>query len=185
MIIRENNPRTDASFTLTNRIVRQLWGVVWLLFFRPSPRPLHRWRAFLLKLFGAKLGKGVHVYPGVKIWAPWNIELGNFVGIGDGATLYCMDRIVIGECAVISQGVHLCGGSHDYNSPNFQLYAKPIVIGAHAWICAEAFVSLGVEVAVGVVVGARSVVTKSITEPWTVHAGHPARIIGARNRSFV
>lgn len=96
-----------------------------------------------------------------------------------------MDRIEIGDYSVVSQGTHLCGGSHDYNSPNFQLYAKPIVIGAHAWICAEAFVSLGVEVAEGVVVGARSVVTKSITEPWTVHAGHPAHKIGARSRNFV
>lgn len=183
MIIQGNNPRTDASFSLSHRIMRQLWGIIWLLLFRPSPRQFHRWRAFLLRLFGARLGKNVHVYPAVKVWAPWNIQLGDCVGIGDGATLYCMDRIVVGEYAVISQGAHLCGGSHDYNSANFQLYAKPIIVGAHAWICAEAFVHLGVEVAEGVVVGARSVVTKSITEPWTVHAGHPARKIGVRNRT--
>lgn len=185
MIIQGNDPKIEASFSLSHRMKRQVWEIIWLLLFRPSPRPLHSWRAFLLRVFGAKLGKGVHVYPGVRIWAPWNLDLGDYVGIGNGTTLYCMDRIVVGECAVISQGAHICGGSHDYNSPNFQLYAKPIVIGAHAWICAEAFVSLGVEVAEGVVVGARSVVTRNITEPWTVYAGHPAQKIGVRNRNSI
>ena len=183
MIIQGNDPRREASFSLSHRVARQVWGIVWLLLFRPSPRPFHRWRAFLLRLFGAQLGTGVHIYPSVKVWAPWNLRVGNSVGVGDGTTLYCMDRIEIGDYAVISQGAHLCGGSHDYNSPNFQLYAKPIVIGPYAWICAEAFISLGVTVAEGVVVGARSVVSKSITDPWTVHAGHPARQIGVRNKA--
>lgn len=182
MIVQGNDPRQEPSFTLSHRIARQLWNIAWLLLFRPSPRPLHRWRSFLLRSFGAKIGKNAHIYPAVKIWAPWNLEVGDFVGVGDGASLYCMDRIVIGSYAVISQGSHLCGGSHDYNSENFQLYAKPIVIGSHAWVCAEAFVALGVTVAEGVVVGARSVVTKDISTPWTVHAGHPARQIGIRQR---
>ncbi|GGC06749.1 hypothetical protein GCM10011352_36220 [Marinobacterium zhoushanense] len=133
-----------------------------------------------MKAFGAKVGKEAHIYSGVKVWAPWMLQVGDYVGIGDGVTIYNMDMVIVGEYAVISQGAHLCGGSHDYNSPNFQLYAKPIVIGAHAWICTEAFVLLGVEVAEGVVVGARSLLTKSITEPWTVYAGHPARKIGNR-----
>lgn len=185
MIIQDNNPYKEASFPLRNRVTRQIWNIVWALFFRPSPRPFHAWRGFILRLFGAQIGAGTHIYPRARIWAPWNLVTGQCVGIADDVTVYNMDRIEIGDYSVVSQGTHLCGGSHDYNSPNFQLYAKPIVIGAHAWICAEAFVSLGVEVAEGVVVGARSVVTKSITEPWTVHAGHPAHKIGARSRNFV
>lgn len=183
MIIQGNNPYRDPSFSLSHRMRRQLWNIVWLVLFRTSPRPLHAWRAFLLRLFGARLGRGVHIYPGARIWAPWNLELGDAVGVADGVMLYCMDTIRVGAYSVISQGAHLCGGSHDYNSENFQLYAKPIVIGAHAWICAEAFISLDVKVAEGVVIGARSVVTKSIDEAWTVHAGHPAKKIGVRERS--
>lgn len=183
MIIQDNNPYKEASFSLRNRVARQVWNIVWTLFFRPTPKPFHAWRSFILRLFGAKIGKGTHIYPRAKIWAPWNLVTGQFVGIADDVTIYNMDRIEIGDYSVISQGTHLCGGSHDYNSSNFQLYAKPILIGAHSWICSEAFISLGVEVAEGVVVGARSVVTKSIAEPWTVHAGHPARKIGARNRN--
>jgi putative colanic acid biosynthesis acetyltransferase WcaF len=183
MIIKDNDPYTSASFSLNHRIRRQIWNIICLLLFKPSPRPLHAWRSVLLRIFGAKIGKGVHIYPGAKIWAPWNLVVDDYVGIADGATIYNMDIIRIGAYSVISQGAHLCGGSHDYNSPNFQLYAKPINLGEHVWICAEAFVSLGVNIPDGVVVGARSLVTKSILKPWTVCAGHPAKQIGQRARS--
>ncbi len=183
MIIQGSDSYTSPSYSFTHRLRRQLWNWVWLFLFRPSPRPLHAWRAILLKAFGAKLGKAPHVYPAAKIWAPWNLELGDHVGIADGVTIYNMDLIRIGSFSVISQGAHLCGGSHDYNSMNFQLYAKPIIIGDYVWICSEAFISLGTSISDGVVIGARSLVTKSITHPWTVHAGHPAKQIGTRSRS--
>ena len=113
-----------------------------------------------MTLFGARLGKDCHVYPGVRVWAPWNLRLGNHVGIADGVTLYSMDVITIGDHAVISQGAHLCCGTHQYESPNMQLTAKPITIGRRAWICAEVFIHPGVSVPEGAVVGARSVVTR-------------------------
>lgn len=183
MIIQNSDSYRKPSFSFTNRIRRFIWNTLYLVLFRISPRPCHAWRATILKLFGAKLGKGVHVYPGAKIWAPWNLEVGDHVGIADGVTIYNMDLIRIGSYSVISQGAHLCGGSHDYNSSNFQLYAKPIVLGEHVWVCAEAFVSLGVSIPDGVVIGARSLVIKSISDPWTVYAGHPAQRISQRTRN--
>lgn len=182
MLIEGNDPYRGPSFTLSHRLKRQLWNFVQAFFFSISPRPLHRWRAFLLSIFGAEIGRGCHVYPSAKIWAPWNLKLGNFVGIADGVTLYCMDRIEIGDYAVVSQGVHVCGGTHDFNSANFQLVVKPIEIGAHAWICAEAFIHPGVTVPEGAVVGARSVVTKSLEEPWKVYTGNPCREVGTRRK---
>jgi putative colanic acid biosynthesis acetyltransferase WcaF len=131
-------------------------------------------------MFGATIGKGCHVYPDVKIWFPKNLKLGNFIGIGDGVNLYCMHRIEIGDYAVISQGANLCGGTHDYNSKNFQLLTKPIVIGAHAWICAEAFINAGVVIPEGAVIGARTVVNKSLTNSWAVYAGNPAIQVAKR-----
>lgn len=183
MIIQGNDPYRNPSFTFKNRLCRLLWHIVYIVLFKFSPRPFHTWRSTLLKMFGATVGKGSHIYPGVKIWAPWHLIVGDHVGIADGVTIYNMDIITIGSYSVISQGAHLCGGSHDYNSPNFQLYAKPITLGKHVWICAEAFVSLGVNIPDGVVVGARSLVTKSILEPWTVCAGQPAKQIGLRTRN--
>lgn len=182
MILQDNDPYSQASFSLGNRLRRALWNTVHLLLFRPSPRPLHAWRALLLRSFGARLGSNVHVYPGVKVWAPWNLVIGNHVGIGDGATLYNMDLISIGDYAVISQGAHLCGGSHDYNSSNFQLVARPITVKSRAWICAEAFIGPGVVIPEGAVIGARAVVGKSPQQSWAVYAGNPCVQVKTRRR---
>jgi putative colanic acid biosynthesis acetyltransferase WcaF len=95
-----------------------------------------------------------------------------------------MNQIDIGDYAVISQGAHLCGGTHDYNSLNFQLVIKPIVIGARAWVCAEAFIHPGVVVPEGAVVGARAVVSKTLIKPWTVYAGNPAIQVGNRVNNY-
>lgn len=182
MILQDNDPYTQPSFSMRNRIARGLWSVIWLVLFRPSPRPLHRWRALLLRLFGAKLGQHVHISPSVQVWAPWQLVVGDFVGVGPGASIYNMAAITIGDHAVISQGAHLCGGSHDYNAANFQLIAKPIVIGRHAWVCADAFVGLGVVIPEGAVIGARAVVSKTLEHGWAVYAGNPARLVKERVR---
>lgn len=163
---------TGPCFTLANRLRRALWGVTCAVLFRPSPRPLHRWRAFLLQLFGAKVGRGAHVYPKVRVWAPWNLEVGEESGVADDVILYTMAPILIGRRVVISQGAHLCAGTHDFEDPRFPLTAHPIQVSDRVWIAAEAFIHPGVTIGEGAVIGARSVVTKPMPE-WTVCAGHP------------
>lgn len=170
---------TGPSFSLKNRLGRVVWGVVSFLFFKLSPKPLHKWRAFLLRCFGAKVGKGVHVYPSVDIWAPWNIELGDECGIANKAILYSQGKITVGKRGIISQGAHICAGTHDYTKPGHPLITMPIVIGDHAWIAAEAFVHPGITIGEGTVIGARSVVTKDMPS-WMVCAGHPCKPIKAR-----
>jgi len=144
-----------------------------------SPTPFHAWRSFLLYLFGAKVGKGVHIYPKVKIWAPWNLVLEDQCGVANGAILYCQGKITIGRRAVVSQGAHLVAGTHDYTHPGFPLVTKPIFIGAYSWVAAEAFIHPGVIVGEGCVIGARSVVTKNMP-PWMVCTGHPCSPIKER-----
>ncbi|WP_317201415.1 putative colanic acid biosynthesis acetyltransferase [Janthinobacterium sp.] len=183
MIIEGVDSTAGASFSLKNRLGRALWNVVWLLLFRPSPRPLHAWRAMLLRLFGAKLGQHVHVYAGARIWAPWQLTVGDRVGIADGANIYNMAPISIGSYSVVSQGAHLCAGSHDIDSPHFQLIARPITLHEHVWVCAEAFVGPGVEIAAGCVLGARSVAMRPLGPAWTVWSGHPAVL--KRGRTIV
>jgi putative colanic acid biosynthesis acetyltransferase WcaF len=180
MILQGVDSRTKASFSLRNRALRMAWALVYSVAFRTSPRVLHGWRRLLLRAFGAEVGAGAHIYPGVKIWAPWNLEIGSYVGVASGVILYSMDKIKLGNGCVVSQGTHLCTGTHDFNDATFQLMARPISIGANAWLCAESFVAPGVNIADGVVVGARSVVTRELTEPWTVYAGTPARKIALR-----
>ena len=166
---------TGPCYSLSNRLARVAWGVVWLILFRPSPRPFHGWRRFLLRCFGATVGRGSRVYPGVRIWAPWNLRLGDVVAIADGAEIYNPERIDIDDYAIVSQGAYLCGASHDYRYWTFPLISEPIVIGAHAWIAARAIVHMGVRVGEGCVIGAGSVVTRD-TPAWTVCAGNPCRV---------
>jgi putative colanic acid biosynthesis acetyltransferase WcaF len=171
---------TGASFSLSNRIGRVAWGAVYLILFRFSPRPLHGWRSVLLRLFGAKIGKGVHIYPAVKIWAPWNLEIKDEAGVGSQAILYSQAKITIGHRAVISQGAHICTGTHDYTKSGQPLIAFPIVIGDRAWIAAEAFIHPGITIGEGAVIGARSVVTKDMPA-WMICAGHPCKPIRERH----
>ncbi len=178
-ILRGIDPARQPSFTLGNRLGRAIWGVVWTFLGRTSPRPCHGWRAMLLRCFGARLGRNVHVYPGVRIWAPWNLVIGDDVGVGDGVNLYCMAPITIGTRAVVSQGAHLCTGTHDFEDASFQLLARPIRIGAFAWVCAESFVGPGVEIHEGAVLGARAVTFRDVPA-WTVAAGNPAKAVKER-----
>lgn len=178
----ENNPYQGPYFSIGNKILRVVWGIVYILLFRPSPRILQSWRVLLLRIFGAKIGQGSHFYPSVKIWAPWNLKVGNHTGVGDGANLYCMEQVEIGDFVSISQGAVLCGGTHDYNSPSFKLIVKPIKIETHAWICADAFLHPGVVIPEGAVVGARAVVTKTLPVAWAVYAGNPCKQVALRTR---
>jgi putative colanic acid biosynthesis acetyltransferase WcaF len=173
------NTVVGTNFSLQNRLGRVLWAVVGGLFFKFSPKPFHAWRSFMLKLFGAKIGKSVHVYPGAKIWAPWNLELGDASAIANGAIIYNQGKIIIGCNVVISQGAHLCAGTHDYNLPEFPLITKPIIVKDFAWIAAEAFIHPGITLEKGCVVGARSVVTRDMPA-WMVCAGHPCKPVKER-----
>lgn len=173
------NTHTGPSFSLQSRIARFTWGLVESTVFRMSPRPLHSWRSFLLRCFGAKIGTRSHIYPGVRVWAPWNLRIGNECGIGDGTTLYSQGLISLGNRVVISQECYICTGTHDYECEGFPLRTAPIDIGDHAWIAAQAFIHPGVKIGNGAVIGARSVVTTDVPD-WTVCSGFPCHPIKKR-----
>jgi len=163
-------------------MLRALWGVVSFFLFQYSPKPFHTWRSFLLRCFGAKVERGVHVYPKVKIWAPWNLKLEAECGVANGAILYSQNKIIIGRRSVISQGTHLCTGTHDYTQFGFPIITMPIHIGDDVWIAAEAFIHPGITIGNGCIIGARSVVTKDMPEGM-ICAGHPCKPI--KKREFI
>ena len=162
-----------------NRIARLLWGIAWLVLFRPSPRPLHGWRRWVLRCFGAKVGAGVHVYPSARIWAPWLLEMGHHSCLGPLVDCYNVGGVRLGEFATVSQYTYLCGATHDYTLASMPLRPGRIVIGAHAWVAADGFVGPGVVIGEGAVVGARSSVYRDVPE-WMVVAGNPARVVKVR-----
>ena len=164
---------TRPSFSVGNRARRLVWKICWLLLYRPSPRPLHGWRSFLLRLFGATMGADCHFYPGSRIWAPWNLICANQVTAGDGVEIYNPAPVTLGSHAILSQEAYLCGATHDYDDPAFPLIAYATTIGAYAWVCARASVAPGVNIGEGAVLGLGSVATRNL-DPWTVYAGVPA-----------
>lgn len=166
--------RAARKWTRREQAGRVIWALATPLF-RLSPRPIWGWRRMLLRIFGARVGRDVHVYPTVRIAIPWNLTLGDGCAVGDHAILYALGPITIGARATISQGAHLCAGSHDLSRPDRSLTKPPITIGADAWIAADAFVGPGVSVGDGAVVGARAVAMKDIPADHVV-VGNPAKI---------
>ena len=168
--------------TLCNKITRGLWETVRLLLFRPFPGRIFRpWRAFLLRLFGAKLAHGAHVYASARIREPWNLEMGEESCLAEGVLCYNVDKVFIGHRATVSQRAFLCTASHRIDSPGHELITAPIRIADFAWVAAEAFIGMGVTIGNGAVVGARAAVFRSVP-PKPVVGGNPA--IFLRNRKI-
>ena len=168
-----------SSHSFGNKLARLLWRVVWRTLYRPSPRPFHAWRRALLRLFGAKIGRGAHPYPSADIWAPWNLEMGDYSCLSEEVDCYSVGQIRLGSHATVSQYSFLCTASHDYTLQNMPLTSSPIVIERGAWVAADVFVGPGVTVGEGSVVGARSTVMRDVM-PWVVVCGNPARVIRSR-----
>src|SRR5215217_6646499 len=155
-------------------MVRRVWWMIAGPLFRFSPRPCFGWRRFLLRCFGAKLGRSMHVYPSATIYFPWYLEAGDESAIGEHVFIYNLGRVTLGSRVTISHRAHVCAGTHDHTKRDFPLLRPPIVIGSDAWICADAFVGPGVTVGEGAIVGARAVAMKDV-KPRSIVVGNPAR----------
>lgn len=170
--------RAARKWTRREQAGRVVWALAWPLF-ALSPRPMWGWRRWLLRAFGARVEKEVHIHPSVRIAIPWNLTIEAGAGIGDGAILYALGPITICKGATVSQGAHLCAGTHDWRDPAMPLLKQPVHVGAEAWICAEAFVGPGVRVGERAILAARAVAMRDV-EAGTLMAGNPARKVGTR-----
>ena len=172
--------RYQDQLPKADKLRRMLWSVVWLVLFRPTPRwCLNSWRIFLLKLFGAEIGKGCRIFPDCYIWAPWNLKMGQYSVLAQGVDCYSMATISIGDRVTVSQRSFLCAGTHDISRLTLPLDVKPIFIHDFSWVCAESFIGPGVSLGRGCVVGARAVVMRNVSD-WDVVAGNPAKIVKVR-----
>lgn len=166
--------------SLKNKLGRLLWNLAYAIAFRPFALPFfNRWRLFVLRRFGSKIGNGSIVHASALVWAPWNLEIGQRTCVGPHTKLYNPDKIRLGNKVAISQYAYLCTASHDITKQENPLVTAPIMIEDRAWVAADAFVGMGVTIGEGAVVGARAAVFKNI-EPWTVVGGNPAKFIKRR-----
>jgi putative colanic acid biosynthesis acetyltransferase WcaF len=168
-----------SGFRGRSAFVVQLWWITESLLFRTSPQVMYGWRRMLLRMFGAKIGKGVILRPSVRITYPWKVSVGDYSWVGDDVVLYSLGEIKIGNDVVISQKSYLCTGNHNYTSFDFKIFSTPIYIEDEAWLATDVFIGPGVTVGKGAVVGARSSVFKSI-EGGLVYAGNPLGVIKKR-----
>lgn len=160
-------------------IVVQLWWMTDFFFFKLSPQIMYGWRRFLLRLFGARIGKGVIIRPSVTVTYPWKVSIGDYSWIGDNVELYSLGEIEIGSNVVISQKSYLCAASHDYDKEDFPIWSKKITIEDECWLATDVYVAPGVTIGQGTVVGARSSVFKDLPAG-KVCVGSPAQVIKDR-----
>lgn len=170
--------RSAVKYSRKEMCLRVLWGLGKLLF-RFSPRPCFGFRCWLLRIFGAKVGLNVHIYPSALIYYPWLLEIGDDSSIGEWALIYNLGKVTIGARTTISQRVHLCAGTHDYADATMPLVKPPIIVGDEVWICADAFIGPGVTIESRAIVAAASVVVKDVSAS-TIVGGNPAKYIKTR-----
>lgn len=171
--------RLPKNFRGKNAFVVQLWWVIQSVFFRNSPQFLYGFRNFLLRLFGAKIGKNVIIRPTVRITYPWKVSIGDNSWIGDDVVLYSLGQIEIGKNVVISQKSYICTASHDYLQTDFPIFAKKNVIKDQCWLATDVFVAPGITIGESTVVGSRSSVYKDLP-PNKICFGTPVKIIKNR-----
>jgi putative colanic acid biosynthesis acetyltransferase WcaF len=136
-------------------------------------------KCWILRLFGAKVGEGVRVKPGVRVKFPWRLVVGDFVWLGENCWIDNLAMVTIGNNSCISQGVYICTGNHDWNDPAFGLKDAPVQVGVGCWLAARATIGPGVKVGDGAVLGLGGVASRSL-EPMTIYGGNPAEYIKVR-----
>lgn len=156
-----------------------LWYFCNILFVKCSLQPLSVIKVHLLRLFGAKIGKGVVIKPGVNIKYPWNLSIGDYSWIGENVWIDNLAKVKIGNNVCVSQGAMLLCGNHDYKRPTFDLMVKPIVIEDGAWVGAQSTVCPGVTMHLHSVLAVGSIASKDLM-PYSIYRGNPAVKVAER-----
>ncbi|HRH70123.1 MAG TPA: WcaF family extracellular polysaccharide biosynthesis acetyltransferase [Flavobacteriales bacterium] len=160
-------------------VKRTIWYFVNAIIFQNPAFPFRSPKPTLLRLFGARVGKGVVIHPNVNIKFPWRLHIGDHSWIGQRVWLDNLDQLTIGNNVVISQGALIIQGSHDYKKVDYPTYTKPVVLEDGCWIGAGAMVTLGVTVKSHAVLAAGSVATKDL-DAYMIYQGNPAMPVRER-----
>ena len=172
----------DNSWFDTGRnvVVRSLWYFVNVIFFINPLNPVSSLKVFFLRLFGAKIGKGVNIKPAVNIKYPWKLEVGDYAWIGEKVWIDNLTEVKIGAHACLSQGAMLLTGNHNYKKESFDLMLGEIHLEEGAWIGAQATVCPGVRCKSHSILSVGSVATHDL-DAWTIYQGNPAQALRKRS----
>lgn len=158
---------------------RCTWYVFSLLFFEnglPWPSAM---RMGILKLFGARVGKGVVIKPRVRIKYPWKLSLGAHTWVGEGVWIDNLDQVDIGAHCCVSQGAFILCGNHDYTKPTFDLITASVSMEDGSWAGAKSLLGPGAVLRKEAVLAAGSVGLGEL-EAHKVHQGNPAKVVRDR-----
>jgi putative colanic acid biosynthesis acetyltransferase WcaF len=161
---------------------RIFWYLTNILWFKSSWIHSSPWKRFLLRLYGARIGKGVVIKPNVNIKYPWRLSIGDYAWIGEGAWIDNLGDVSIGANVCVSQGAMLLCGNHDYKKTTFDLIVGDIILEEGSWIGAKSLVGPGVTVRSHAVLAAGSVTSKDL-EAFTIYQGNPAKAVRDREIS--
>lgn len=181
--MRKEATKVLGSTSIKDKISRAVWSLAWLIFVRPFCLPIFRqWRNIIFRLFGANIHQTALIYSSARVWAPWNLTMGEGSRIGPHAIIYNVAPIYVGKYTVVSQYAFLCTASHVTDEVKDGL--TPLVVSSirvcdYAWIAASAYVHMGCSIGEGAIVGAASAVFHPV-EPWSIVGGNPARFIKKR-----
>lgn len=159
--------------------IRILWHFFNAFFMQNPLNPYSRLKIVILRLFGAKIGKGVVLKPGINVKYPWSLEIGDHSWVGENAWLDSLAKIKIGNNCCVSQGAYFCTGNHDWTDPAFGLIVKPITVEDGAWVGARVTVLPGVTIGKHSILAAGSTVSKN-TDPYMIYVGNPAQPVKER-----
>ena len=171
--------RQSSPWSLSHRFRLLAWEVARVLLFKPTPKPLYKWRLFILRCFGAHIEGSPFVAGSAIIKIPWHLIIETGACLAPHCEIYNLGHVTIRKNGVVAQHAYLCGGTHDFSSAAMELIVGDIEVGEDAFIGAKAFILPGVCIGPRAIVGACAVVTKDV-EAGTIVAGNPARIIGHR-----
>jgi putative colanic acid biosynthesis acetyltransferase WcaF len=170
--------RAAGKYSRSEQLRRLAWSPGrWLI--RLSPRPCFAWRRLVMRLFGARVGQQVHIYPSTHLYMPWNVEIGDWSALGDDVFIYSLGKVTIGQRVTVSYRAHICAGTHDFTDPALRLLKPPVTLADDVWIGTDAFIGPGVNLGRGAIVGARAVVVKNV-DPMQIVVGNPAHSVGRR-----
>jgi len=173
--------RNRSPVSVRDKVRRLLWSVVQNTAYRYSFHTWNNWRSFLLRAFGARVGRGCMIRRTATVFYPWKFEIGPLSCLGDKAVVYNLGPVTLGARVLVSQEAYLCAGTHDYRLLTMPLVTKPIVLKDDSWVAARAFVGPGVTVGEGAIVGAASVAMRDVPD-WTIVTGNPAVHVKPRER---
>ena len=161
-----------------SRLVEIIWIILQGLFVG-TWAPGVGLRIFLLRRFGACIGKGVVLKPRLRVKFPWKLVIGDHVWLGEDVWIDNLEYVNIANNVCISQGVYICTGNHDWTKQTFDLIVKPVTIEAGVWVGAKAVICPGVTLKNHAITCAGAVVVKS-TDSYTIYSGNPATEVKKR-----